>query len=189
MDTEPPRHPNNRQPSHRAQPLTSSPSGGGEQPIPLPGGHHHLDGETIVLITDQSGATAHRVSEAQLALLVGSQHNLQAVCGLVFTPAAMCTPDGTRCRLCQAMVSHNVEQHRRRVRFGPARSFSDAVTSDHPGPNPGPLTAPPTRAAERRGQFIGTAIGAFDDRPYADTGGDPTSLQPSAAGPPGVGSD
>ena len=77
-----------------------------------------------VAVTENDGSTAHRVTHDQVAgLLHGA--STQALCGLVFVPAAMSTPDGKPCRLC-AEIAVCAETTARQVRrsnrgAGPAR--------------------------------------------------------------------
>gem|GEM_PF-2634605 len=56
-----------------------------------------------VLITDQAGSTAHCVEDAQIGALAVGLHP-EAVCGRVFAPAALCTPDGLPCALCREVL-------------------------------------------------------------------------------------
>lgn len=122
VDVQPPRYPNCGQSSGDADPSAGSPPGRGDRSV-LPPGGHHPDGAPTVLITDHSGTTAHRVDEAMLASLAGEPH-LRAVCGRLFAPAAMCTPDGSRCPDCRSVVLRGRENRRpRQVRRRRTRSL------------------------------------------------------------------
>jgi len=61
-----------------------------------------------VLITEQTGVIAHWVEDIQIgALTVGLFP--ESVCGRVFAPAAMCTPDGAPCAQCREVLRDQKE--------------------------------------------------------------------------------
>lgn len=71
-------------------------------------------------VTEQHGAgVAHLVDEHQLAAIraVGKS---QAICGSVFLPAALSSPDGPACALCQAITTARLPSH---GRSRPGRKF------------------------------------------------------------------
>lgn len=75
-------------------------------PSSSPHGHGGAAAHTVV-ITEQSGLAVHRVEDAQMAAMA-SGIKPRSVCGAVFTPAALCAPEGVPCPRC-AEVLHRSE--------------------------------------------------------------------------------
>lgn len=87
-------------------------------PTPVPEDDQRLAANTVE-ITEQSGSVVHRVEDAQLAGMAGGIEP-RAVCGEVFTPAAMCAPEGVPCPRCADVLRRGERVARQPV---PRRRF------------------------------------------------------------------